>query len=332
MTTIASTSATTSYRYTKLASATTESQSISSNVAAAGSSGGVSSTASDDSASIDSAQKLLSQLMSMLMSMQQGQTTSGGDQPGTDTAQDDRVTSMDTDGDGQVSMAEFVAARPSDVSEDQATSLFNSFDTEGSGSLTVDQLQEAMSANAPPMGAGPPPARSSSSSSSDGSSSDLFTSLDTDGDGVVSQEEFVAGRPSDVSEEQAANLFNSFDTEGSGSLTADRLQEAMSANAPPIGAGSPPPSSSDDSLSDLFSSLDTDGDGVISQAEFAAGRPDDVSEEQATALFESMDTDGAGSITKDQFVDAMKPQLPPSADFQYPDFASEEAEAQAFMV
>lgn len=251
MTTIASTSATTSYRYTKLASATTESQSISSNVTAAASSGGVSSTASDDSALIDSAQKLLSQLMSMLMSMQQGQTTSGGDQSGADTARDDLVTSMDTDGDGQVSMAEFVAARPSDVGEDQATNLFNSFDTEGSGSLTADQLQEAMSTNAPLMGAGSPPASSTSS---------------------------------------------------------------------------------DHTLSDLFSSLDTDGDGVISQEEFAAGRPDDVSEEQATLLFESLDTDGAGSITKDQFVDAMKPQLPPSADFRYPDFESEEAQVQAFVI
>jgi len=265
----------------------------------------------------------------MLMSMQQGQTTSGGDQSGTDTAQDDLVTSMDADGDGQVSMAEFVAARPSDVSEEQATNLFNIFDTEGSGSLTTDQLQEAMSKNAPPMGAGPPPPPPSSS---DDSSSDLFSSLDTDGDGVVSQEEFVAARPSDVSEEQATNLFNSFDTEGSGSLTADQLQEAMSRNSPPMGAGSPPRSSSDDSLSDQFSSLDTDGDGVISQEEFAAGRPDDVSKEQATALFQSLDTDGVGSITKDQFVDAMKPQLPPSPNFQYPDFESEEVEAQTFVV
>lgn len=251
MTTIASTSATTSYRYTKLASGTTESQSISSN--ATGSSTGVSSTSSEESALIDSAQKLLSQLMSMLMSMQQGQTASDGSQSDTGTGQQpgDLATSMDTDGDGKVSLAEFVGARPSDVSEEQATNLFNSFDTESSGSLTVDQLNEAMAGNAQPMGAGPPP----------------------------------------------------------------------------------PPSSSDDSLSDLFSSLDTDGDGVISQEEFASGRPDDVSEEQANALFLSLDQNGAGSITEDQFLDALRRQPPSSSpDFQYPAFESDDESTQTFIV
>ncbi|MDK4734703.1 hypothetical protein PH551_19300 [Rhizobium sp. CNPSo 3490] len=53
------------------------------------------------------------------------------------------VADLHTDGDGYVSKAEFVSARPSDVSEDQAGTLF---DSEGAGSLSVDALAETMSA------------------------------------------------------------------------------------------------------------------------------------------------------------------------------------------
>jgi Ca2+-binding EF-hand superfamily protein len=55
---------------------------------------------------------------------------------------------MDTDGDGSVSEAEFVAARPSDASEDQAASLFESLDTSQSGSLTESQFAAGVQSQA----------------------------------------------------------------------------------------------------------------------------------------------------------------------------------------
>lgn len=76
--------------------------------------------------------------------------------------------------------------------------------------------------------------QSSSSTSTDGSSSvspmdQLFASLDTNQDGTISQNEFVAGRPKDMSESDAENLFKSLDTQNAGSLTKDQFAEGLDA-------------------------------------------------------------------------------------------------------
>ena len=157
-----------------------------------------------------------------------------------------------------------------------------------------------------------------------------FTRIDTDGDGKVSQEEFVAGRPKHMSESRASDLFAKIDTEDTGSLTEDQLDGALKANrrcgasgchggglseetlatvlqllqetlsalssdsaAPPDG-GRPP-------ADEIFSKIDADGDGVVTKDEFVAARPDDVSEEQAAAFFDRLDSEDSGSITLEQF-------------------------------
>jgi Ca2+-binding EF-hand superfamily protein len=156
-----------------------------------------------------------------------------------------------------------------------------------------------------------------SSSDQQTSQSDMISAMDTNGDGNISKQEFVAARPSDVSEDQASTLFASFDTSNTGSLTEAQLSEAMqSQGGPPT--GTPP---SDSTLSSMFSSMDTDGNGSVSEAEFLAARPSDVSQDQATALFKSLDTAGTGSLTKDQLA-AMKTQTPPPPPMQFQDFAS----------
>jgi hypothetical protein len=40
------------------------------------------------------------------------------------------------------------------------------------------------------------------------STSEMYDKMDADGDGSVTQEEFVAARPDDVTEKMAANLYN----------------------------------------------------------------------------------------------------------------------------
>ncbi|NTU77024.1 MAG: hypothetical protein HGA90_04335 [Alphaproteobacteria bacterium] len=172
---------------------------------------------------------------------------------------------LDTDSSGTLSKDEFVAGRPSDVSESKADALFSSLDSSQSGYLTETQLENMH----PPSGQGGGfggatldastlsallQGQDSSSSSSQGGLDDMISAMDTDGDGTITKEEFVAARPSDASETQASSLFDSFDTESAGSLSTTDLKTAMAENAPPGGPPPPPPSSTADSSS----SSDTD--------------------------------------------------------------------------
>ncbi len=67
-----------------------------------------------------------------------------GMKPPTMLSADEMYSKMDTDSDGSVSESEFIAARPSDVTEDMAAVLYKSFDTDSSGSLTAAEFTTAM--------------------------------------------------------------------------------------------------------------------------------------------------------------------------------------------
>jgi Ca2+-binding EF-hand superfamily protein len=137
------------------------------------------------------------------------------------------------------------------------------------------------------------------------SASEMFSQMDADGDGALSEEEFTAARPSDVTAEMAANLYNSIDADGSGSLTESEYTTAVNDMPPPP----PPPSDSSGSgfsdSSASFDALDTNQDGTISAEELAAARPDDVTEEMAANLFKSLDTDSSGGLTAAEYTAAM---------------------------
>ncbi|TWB20209.1 EF hand domain-containing protein [Rhizobium sp. ERR 1071] len=113
--------------------------------------------------------------------------------------------------------------------------------------------------------------QSSGSTSADGSSGEspmdqLFASLDTDKDGKVSQDEFVAGRPKDMSESDAENLFKSLDTQNAGSLTKDQFAEGLDALK-----------SSDASAADMLSlEPDTSGSSSTDDATLAKDQALDV--------------------------------------------------------
>lgn len=161
---------------------------------------------------------------------------------------------MDTDGDDSLSKSEFVAARPADVTEEMASTLYSSLDSDSSGAVTVTvtEYETVLANNAPSP---PPPSATSTSSTTEtydemdtnqdgivsvtelaaamgstSSSSDMsassssdesetFDTLDTNQNGVVSAAELASASPDDVTEETARNLFNSLDSEGSGGLT-----------------------------------------------------------------------------------------------------------------
>lgn len=65
------------------------------------------------------------------------QSTGSEGQPSPDNV----FASIDTDGNGSVSKAEFVSSRPDGISEKDASSLFDSIDTQGKGSLDQAQFE-----------------------------------------------------------------------------------------------------------------------------------------------------------------------------------------------
>jgi Ca2+-binding EF-hand superfamily protein len=75
---------------------------------------------------------------------------------------------MDADNNGSVTQAEFLASKPGDMTDDQATQLFQSIDSSSTGSITQDQLTKYMQENGPQKDA----AASASGAASSGSSSD----------------------------------------------------------------------------------------------------------------------------------------------------------------
>ena len=54
------------------------------------------------------------------------------------------VDQIDTDHDGKVTREEFVAARPEDVSKDEADAFFDELDRDGKGSISVKDLIAAL--------------------------------------------------------------------------------------------------------------------------------------------------------------------------------------------
>lgn len=108
-----------------------------------------------------------------------------------------------------------------------------------------------------------------SSSSADGppDPEQMFAKLDTDGDGNLSKEEFLAGKPDNVSKDQAEKLWSEIAGENSDSIGKDAFVSAM-ANLP----GGPKTASAGGNGSDdqSYDPLDTNKDGVVSLQELMA--------------------------------------------------------------
>lgn len=163
---------------------------------------------------------------------------------------------LDTDSSGTVDKTEFVAGRPDDVSSNQAGSLFDSFDTKKSGALSETDLMSAFQQMGPPMQSVLLQAQAQSGTD-DGEDqgppdpAQLFATLDTDGDGTITKDEFVAGKPSQMSDEDAQSFFDKISGDNGDSLTQEQFVSGMQNAGPPDGPhGPPPPQQADDSDTD----------------------------------------------------------------------------------
>lgn len=107
----------------------------------------------------------------------------------------------------------------------------------------------------------------------------IFDSADTNGDGVITREEFHAARE---------RLFVRLDRNGDGYIDKDDMSRRLAGRQ-----------KAQERLADLVTQLDQDGDGRVSKAEFVDG---------PTPLFDRADTDHNGELSKEE-VAAIRAEL-----------------------
>lgn len=148
----------------------------------------------------------------------------------------------------------------------------------------------------------------------------ILKKIDTNGDDSVSKEEFISGRPKEVSEDQANEMWSKLDSTGKGSLTGSEFLAAMASQGPPPGApqgpppGPPPGESGEQGNSEASSSttdtattellqalLDAIQDYEENSSSQSGSAPSDASQ-RFSDLFARIDTDADGSVSKDEFV------------------------------
>jgi Ca2+-binding EF-hand superfamily protein len=143
-----------------------------------------------------------------------------------------------------------------------------------------------------------------SSSGSDAAGRVSISSLDTNGDGIISSEELEAaksGRTQDptVSSDSAATGAQS------------QVQSSMISMLLQVSSSTQVEGEKPRDARDLFSAIDADGDGKITQDEFVAARPEELTEEEAVARFAELDEDQTGYLTEEAFAAAFEQPLPP---------------------
>lgn len=141
--------------------------------------------------------------------------------------------------------------------------------------------------------------------------SQLFSAMDSDGNGAVSQSEmesYVQGQGGTA--DQADLLFTALDTSGSGSVNQDQMAETLKKShphGPPPGPPPGEPPSSSDMASNIVSALDTDGDGSVNEIELDSFvTTNGGTRDQADSVFAALNTSGTGSISQSDFAAALE--------------------------
>lgn len=142
---------------------------------------------------------------------------------------------LDEDGDGTISSSELSSATKSSSSSSgqslSASKILSALDADQDGSISssefstgMDSFDSAMQALAQSSGAKgmrPPPPPPDGASAED-----MFSKMDSDGDGSVSKSEFEAASP-DGNTSRADKIFSTIDTDQDGTISASENEAAM---------------------------------------------------------------------------------------------------------
>jgi Ca2+-binding EF-hand superfamily protein len=120
-------------------------------------------------------------------------------------------------------------------------------------------------------------------------------SVDADGDGTISEDEYdeLMSQMGITDAACAKDFFAQYDTDADGEITSAEMDAGI-----PMGPMGPPPARPESASS----YLDTDGDGIVSTEEYKAAVTElGIDDTEATeALFAKYDTDSNGEITSDE--------------------------------
>jgi Ca2+-binding EF-hand superfamily protein len=173
-----------------------------------------------------------------------------GDQPGEKPPHPEPAEvflKMDTDGDGSLSLAEFLASPAGQKGLAQAEEFFKRMDKDGDGSVSRDEFRAAHQPQPPPVKPQPPrPA-------------DVFQKLDTNHDGELIMDEILASEMGRNNPEKAREHFEHMDKNDDGKVTPDEFHAFNQSRQP--------------TLEEIFRKMDTNDDGYISLDEFRAAHP-----------------------------------------------------------
>ncbi|MFT3727273.1 MAG: EF-hand domain-containing protein [Terricaulis sp.] len=160
---------------------------------------------------------------------------------------------------------------------------------------------------------GPPPGPPPGGMSVSDVSSDIMSSLDTDGDGSISLEEAQANGNSD-----AASAFSALDTNGDGKIDTDELTSAVQSAHDEMASTQDASAQSTDgvhhgrhhhhaSATDLVSGImdaaDSDSSGGLSLDEVSSALG--VSSSDAQSGFSALDSDGDGQLSVSELTSAI---------------------------
>lgn len=201
---------------------------------------------------------------------------------------------------------------PASATGTSDTSLTGSTKAQLSGQILGLLTMMQASASSP---AGNQPSASASTSTSQDPLANLISSIDSDGDGSVSQSELESYIENlGGTQDQADSLFSSLNTSGSANLTKDQLSsDLQSAQAARPhghhhhhqGGGQVP--SADKVGSQLVQAMDSSGDNSVDQSEFEnfvtsiGGTAN-----EADSDFAALGGNSGSPITADQFASAIK--------------------------
>lgn len=134
-----------------------------------------------------------------------------------------------------------------------------------------------------------------------------FKKIDQNGDGKITKEEMEASRPNDGKGPSVDEIFSKVDTDQDGVISDAEDQkafEAMQKNGPP---GEPPTASN--LASEIFKKADSDGDGKITQTELSSLLKDEDAQSGVQELFKTADADEDGAISQSELEKTLKEMM-----------------------